>query len=198
MGKFFDADGNEVTALTQEEADNLAKQKTDELLKQKDEELKKRDEELEKLRTKDLNFKKLRDMTEEERSKLSEEKRMILEQKEETEKRVAELERAVGGARLDREIEALVGDDTEMKEKVKFHFNRISDDPKDAEGYNKKINDAIKLANDGVAPNQVNRAFNVSGYRKSSTNKSYSESEEGSSLANELGLHFVKDGKDKK
>lgn len=111
--------------------------------------------ELEKLKEKELNFKKLRNMKE---NDITEEKKVELTSFEEKlkemessleQKHKSFVESQFNRAKEDR-LKELVGDDKELRDKIEYHYGRLSDETTTAEEITKKIDDAYMLATGDV------------------------------------------------
>jgi hypothetical protein len=100
-------------------------------------------EALEKKSDKDLNFQKLR-----EAKKTAEEK--LADFKEETTKKFGEIEdkvlTSVQSSKVDNQIDKLVGDDLELKKKVRFHYDNFKETPKTDEEMKERIANSYLLA----------------------------------------------------
>lgn len=182
MTDLFDKDGKPVEdALTKEELDAMiekakeeTKKETEEALSGEvektieeykgtitglEEELDKNNEELEKLSklgTKDFNFRRL----EESRDKMEEEKKELEDKLKGIEgtidKKVGEVREEIGQKSIDDAIGKMAGEDKDLAEKIKFHFNSFKpDDEEDplkrAENFTKRLENAHVLAT-GLKP----------------------------------------------
>lgn len=139
--------------------DELTQEEVDALLAEKKAWVKEKEEMVAKLKgfeDKDLNFQKLRHKKEED---ISDEKKQELKSIED---RVAEMEanlnkkhQAFVEAQFEtartKKLESLAGEDTELKEKIEFHYARLTDETSTPEAVAKKLEDAYILAT-GMAP----------------------------------------------
>lgn len=88
--------------------------------------------------------------------------------KEETDKKIQGIHETVSNKRIDDAIKAKVGEDKELGDKVRVHFNRLkpteSTDPvKREEDFQERIGHAHILATGGVQPNTVSEVAGTTG-----------------------------------
>lgn len=200
MGKFIDTEGNEVEAFTQAELDA----KIDETKKaiegeyapklesvQKD--LDDTKVALSKLQNKDFNFRKLEELNDEERKKLSAQELELMQRQEKLEKEQEDFrkqsEEAIIKRKMDTEtrlFKKYVGTDKELGEKVKFHYDRLTDKAETEEEIEKKLQDAIRLARPELKVDPLTAAISSSGSYPANAQKELSEDQK--DLANKLNL----------
>lgn len=153
----YDAEGNAKEVMTDEEVKST--------LEGKEKEIESVKKELEKLQNTDHNFKRLRDMTEKEKERLTATELALKEKQEKLEDdQKSFFERQVTEHKNDA-LNAIVGDDPELREKVLHHFDRIKDDAVTREEINKKMREASLLAT-GIthsAPSALGLASGLSG-----------------------------------
>lgn len=97
----------------------------------------------------------------------------------------------------DKLIDQMASDEDE-KEKIKFHYNRLADNPTSVEEVQSALKDANTLASSGnkSGSNAVLNAVpftpstNVGKTTEKQDEKRFSETEEGKELANRLGLQY--------
>lgn len=134
----------EPRTLTEEEIAAEKKAAVDEAIKAKDEELKKTQEELTKLKDKDMNFGKVRQSEEEKAKQITD-----------LEAKVKDLEgRQVGDAK-DRLLDALAGDNKELRDTITHHFDRIKDEAKTEKEIEAKMREAYLLATKKESPSVI-------------------------------------------
>lgn len=167
--KFFDADGNEVEGVltaqevekkleeAQTKAEEEANKKLEEYQKATDEEveamkkeLEETKEELAKEKDKDKNFGNLRKSKDESNGKIKE----LTEKVEKLEKGIEETKSQASEQMISSAIKAKSGDDKELEEKIKFHFNQFTP-PKNTEELKQKVESAYILATGGQAGNTL-------------------------------------------
>lgn len=138
MAKFYDEDGNEVEAYTQEEYNATKKvaEEADVFKKQVDE----LNEKLSKVDDKTLNFKELREKKENLEKELEEVKNSVS-------KGQSEIMAEIQTIKFDKKIRSVVGDDEELVEKVKLNYSRLAA-PKEGEE-DTRLNDAMVLSTGG-------------------------------------------------
>ena len=144
--KFTDADGNEVDALSQDEADELAENKVAEALQPKEEELATIKTQLAKLENKDFNFKKVRDMNEEEKKSLTAREMALLQRQEKLEEEQNSLTTRILKSYEEEALREFAGDDVETRKKVQDSYGRLSDKAETREEVMNKMKDAAILA----------------------------------------------------
>jgi len=165
------------------------------------------EEEKKKLEEKDLNFGKLRRMKE---SEISGAKKRELDEKEEELESIEEKLKAIENevdkkhkdfveqqfsTAKDKRLNELSGDDTDFKDKILFHYERLKDPIASAEDIYKKLNDAYILAT-GEAPT-VNPLRSIlsgsSSYGSYKTKKvDYSRTEQGKDMLKSFFPHLAK------
>jgi len=189
MQKLKDSEGNEVEALTPEEAEAETQKRIEEEkakwesanpdkaeIVKLQEELAKAKEDNKKLASKDLNFGNLRHA------------------KEESDKKVSELTKKLDDYILsqtqnvyDDTLGALAGEDQELKEKIEFHFKRFGDIPTDKLEIQKRLRDAFTLAQNVSLPTPLD-GISSSGAPIKNLNKSEVLSSHLMPLAQKMGI----------
>jgi alanyl-tRNA synthetase len=106
-------------------------------------ELEEREKELAKLKGKDLNFENLRKQKEAAEDRIEKVKREIESKLEATKKEVLE---GVNKEHYNEELARLAGDDAELKDKIEFQYNRLTDLASNKMEVSKKLRDAWTLA----------------------------------------------------
>ena len=145
------------------------------------EELEKSQEELKKAKDKDLNFSSLRNKNEKAEDKIKEIESSIDEKISTVKKEVLE---GVMKDHFQETVSSLAGDDEELKKKIEFHYNRISDVPTTKSEMTKKLTDSWTLATQSEKKDEFNsRAISSSGYsavsfREEKSNKMNAEEKE--------------------
>jgi hypothetical protein len=149
--KFFDDEGNEVEALSKEQAEAL--------LKQEEERKAELQSEVQKLKDKDFNFKAFRDARKEEREKmkeqLSEKEKQILEMQEESEGRIDKIQSNLIKDYKEDILESLVGEDEDLRKKIEYNFDRIKGEAETKAQIKNKLLDAYKLSTDNPVENPL-------------------------------------------
>lgn len=170
MSKKITVDGQEIEVFTKEELDEKVVASTAEATQKVKDELEATKKELEKLNNKDMNFSKARKETEEERAKrealegeITRLQAMIQTSVKDALTKDAQdrLNKVAAGA-----ISEYAGNDKELKEKIEYHFKRISDSPMDEAGMIKKVEDAVQLATGVVAGGNGNPFSSAAAGRK--------------------------------
>lgn len=165
---YYDEYGNEVNNLVSaEELEKIKKEKDELTSKMASSEplTDKERKELEDLRNKEMNFNKLRsgvnrqykrfeEYSEEERSKMSEREKELLQRQDAIEAK----ERDIVEKTKDSIIERICGDNNDMKEKIKFYYDKIDLPSSTPDEIIRKVNNAKYLAeqNDAVQRNPIN------------------------------------------
>ena len=160
MPEIIEKDGVDVEVFTAEEVaakEEAARNAVKAELDTTKAELVKVNEELKKLGDKDHNFANLRTQKEELEKKLSDIQSGVNTQLEEIKKApIIEYESEV--------LNNLSSGDEELKKKIKFHYDRLSDKADNKESVNKKMNDAYLLAvGNSPKTDLINRAAPVGG-----------------------------------
>lgn len=190
MTTYYDEEGNPIEGV-------LSPEEVAALKEEKEKALQEKEAELEKLRNKDLNFKKLREMTEEEKAKLSAtELALKAEQDRFREEQQSFYSGFVSDIKDDL-LETIAGDDEDLRKSILANYDRIkdSDTARSRKEISAIMHEAAKLAGvtSGSKVSPLVRAANYSGRPIKAPEKSFSETEEGRSLAKELGLGFIKE-----
>lgn len=135
------------------------------LLSEKDKQIEEVQKELAGLKNKEFNFKKLRDMTESERSELTEKEKELMQRQDELEENQKSFTETVIQGHKNDALAVLAGDDKDLRDKIEYHYNRISDKATTKEDINKKVKDAYLLATGGrsAAIDQISRAVSYQG-----------------------------------
>lgn len=202
MGKYIDNEGNEVEAFSQEELDaKLAETKTalESEYKPKLESLQSDLDStkiaLSKLENKDFNFRKLEELNDEERKKLSAQEIELMQRQESIEKQQQELakqrEDDQKKQKEDRETRLFrkyIGNNKELGEKVKFHYDRLADKAETEEEIERKLQDAIRLATPELKADPLTSAINSGGSYPVDAQKELSSSQK--DLAKKLNLNI--------
>lgn len=152
--EYFTADGEKVEGvLSQEDVDKkleefktenvketekVAGEHTEEVGKLK-EEITTLQEEMEKLGSKDLNFQKLR-------KKKEETEEILKKVGEKYEGKIEEIKKEIKDEKINAAIKGIVGDDSEVHEKVRLHYDNFKGDPKDRKEMMERIENAYVLA----------------------------------------------------
>jgi leucyl aminopeptidase (aminopeptidase T) len=189
---YYDAEGNEVQAVSADEVKALQEQKDQELAKMQ-EALKAHEEELTKLRGKDLNFSNLRTQ-QQEAEKKAEALRAEIDQKVVQAKK--EVLEGFLADHYTEALESLAGGDEELKKKLEYHYKRLSDDATSKSSIDKKLRDAWALSQD--RPSMTSNAFATSSsavIRPSATSQKFSDEEKAfaKQLAAAGGLNLTDD-----
>lgn len=112
-------------------------------LREKEEELNRLKSEFEGLDDKDRNFAKLR-------AQIKDKEKQIEALKEEFSSEIRKLRTSLQEKSVQEMINNLVGSDEELREKVLYHFNRLSGKDDDPEDVQERIKDAYLLATGGA------------------------------------------------
>lgn len=165
--KIIDDNGDEIEVFTAEELETQKTVAVEEAknaalteVEQAKADLAKAQEDLKKFEDKDLNFANLRTQKEAAERKVADLSREI------DEKIGAVKKEILDGVTLDHKnetIKNLAGDDKELKEKIEFHYNRISDPATTKEEVTKKLADAYLLATKKEEDDALNTAVIASG-----------------------------------
>jgi alanyl-tRNA synthetase len=179
MAELYNEEGEKVEgALLPEEAQKLQ------------EEMKAKDAELEKLQNKEFNFKKLRDMTDDERSKLTAAEMSIKEEQEKLRDEQSKVYTTLRDERKNDVVNALAGDDEELKKKILFNFDRIKDSEKalSKEDISQIAHEAYSMSTSNRGGSPINRAVNHSGEAVEHKSSSSKISDDAKNVGRLLGL----------
>ncbi len=183
---FQDAEGNEITAYTEDEVKAIEEDKAN-VLKEAEEKLSTINQELTKYKEKDLNFSNLR-------SQKDDVEKKIEAMKQETEQKIEAAKKEVHEANMKEHYQELLnslsGGDDEAKKKIEYHYGRLSDPTTNKAEVEKKLRDAMELSRVRQA-NSTGNAFASSGaapIKPSNSNRKWSEDEK------ELGKEFAAAG----
>lgn len=202
MGKFIDAEGNEVEAFTQAELeakiDETKKALEGEYAPKLESVQKDLDDTkvaLSKLQNKDFNFRKLEELNDEERKKLSAQELELMQRQEKLEKEQEDFRKQSEEAIVKRKVETetklfkkYIGNDKELGEKVKFHYDRLTDKAETEDEIEKKLQDALRLARPELKVDPLTAAITSSGSYPSNAQKELSEDQK--DLAKKLNLNI--------
>lgn len=153
--KLTNEEGEEIEALSKEEHEAEIKTKEEEFGK-KEKEL---NEQLGKYKDKDFNFKALREAKKEDREKLleklSDTERKLYEEQESNKKELDDLKSGLIQENKDTAIDALCGDDEELKKKVLANFDDLNIEAKTKGEMIVKVQKAYNMSVDVLERNPV-------------------------------------------
>jgi len=197
MGKFYDDQGNEVEAMSQEEAEELAKKQVEEKVGETKREY---EEKLKGFEDKEYNFKALRDKVEK-GEKLTEKEQELLKKEEELkEKEKSFQERVVDGWK-ERAVNARVGDDEEMRKKVLYFYNEeLKGEALTEDDIQRKVDKAFYLAEaEKKRPNPINQAMGLEGREPEMKKEdNFAETEKGKAILGRIAPEIKEEDKSKK
>lgn len=173
-------DGTTVEAVSKAELDAILKEKQELEAKLKAEQ------------DKEKNFKNVRSKAEEaeERARILEERLGAVENKF---KQTEELTKKQQEERIESDLTEAVGDDEDLKKRVKFEYDQFSGT---SLSHEEKLNRALKLSREDDAPSPIAKAASVQGrgfIKRKDTD--FGDTDKGKEVANLLGIQIDKPNK---
>lgn len=193
---YYDEDGNLVEGvLSPEEAKEL--QEKAEKAAELEAQLQEKETAINKLSQKDLNFKKFKTMTaaeqEAEKAGWSDEKKFYMQEIEALNDRVERQAEATVGTMRERKIQALAGEDAELRKEIEDQYNRLGNEAYSPEEVSKQLDEAYvvvkhrkETANNIDPMNSYVPSTQGMGFNNKKTD--FADTEDGQKLAKELGL----------
>lgn len=153
--KLTNDEGEEIEALSKEDHEAAIEKQT----KEHDVKVKELNDKLGKFNDKEFNFKALREAKEEDRTKLlaqlSDKERKLFEEQEKNAKSIDDLKSSLVKENMDTAMDALCGDDEELKKKVEANFDILNIEVKTKKDMVEKVQKAYNMSVDPSVRNPV-------------------------------------------
>lgn len=148
MGKYFDKDGNEVEAFTQEEVDAKVTEKETALNKAHEEAINKKDSEIKTATDKITELEKGGSKKDEDKTEV-----------QKLQERIDELEKNSVNDKKESLLRELAGDDKDLREKIELEYNQFNQDDTSEAAIEARMLKAVNLAQPEVKADSIKSAM---------------------------------------